>query len=122
MFRKNEEACDEWSLENVQLCAARQDEILDCADVMLRPGGRLVYSTCTFAPVENEGSVARFLERHPEYRIVETQVYDGMTQGVPAWAYYGEARKGTDNLKHTLWFLWSVFLILFLFVISLVAS
>ena len=101
MFRKNEEACDEWSLENVQLCAARQDEILDCADVMLRPGGRLVYSTCTFAPAENEGSVARFLERHPAYRIVETQVYDGMTQGVPAWAYYGENSSGMDNLKHT---------------------
>lgn len=101
MFRKNEEACSEWSLENVQLCALRQDEILDCADVMLRPGGRLVYSTCTFAPAENEGSIARFLERHPEYRIVETQIYEGMTQGVPEWAYYGEDRKGTDNLKHT---------------------
>ena len=45
MFRKNEDACNEWSLENVQLCADRQDEILDCADNMLRPGGRLVYST-----------------------------------------------------------------------------
>lgn len=101
MFRKNEEACGEWSLENVQLCAARQDEILDCADAMLRPGGRLVYSTCTFAPAENEGSIARFLERHPEYRIVETQTYEGMTQGVPEWAYYGEDGRGTDNLKHT---------------------
>lgn len=59
MFRKNDEACAEWSPENVQRCADRQDEILDCADAMLRPGGRLVYSTCTFAPVENEGSIAR---------------------------------------------------------------
>lgn len=69
MFRKNEEACGEWSLENVELCADRQDEILDCAAQMLLPGGRLVYSTCTFAPQENEGSICRFLARHPEFTV-----------------------------------------------------
>lgn len=52
MFRKNEVACEEWSPENVQLCADRQDGILECAARMLVPGGRLVYSTCTFAPAE----------------------------------------------------------------------
>jgi len=71
MFRKNEGACDEWSPENVTLCGERQDEILDCAARMLCPGGRLVYSTCTFAPVENEGSIFRFLARHPEFSLVE---------------------------------------------------
>lgn len=70
MFRKNEAACEEWSPENVAMCAGRQDEILDCAARMLRPGGRLVYSTCTFAPAENEGSVSRFLERQPEFSLV----------------------------------------------------
>ena len=45
MFRKNEVACEEWSPENVQLCADRQDGILECAARMLVPGGRLVYST-----------------------------------------------------------------------------
>lgn len=70
MFRKNEVACEEWSLENVQLCGERQDEILECAARMLRPGGRLVYSTCTFAPTENEGSISRFLEKHKEFSIV----------------------------------------------------
>jgi NOL1/NOP2/sun family putative RNA methylase len=59
MFRKNEQACDEWSPENVKTCAARQQEILSCAASMLRPGGRIVYSTCTFAPEENEGTIAR---------------------------------------------------------------
>lgn len=58
MFRKNEQACEEWSPENVQVCAARQQEILACAASMLRPGGRMVYSTCTFAPEENEGTVS----------------------------------------------------------------
>ncbi len=70
MFRKNEEAISQWSLENVQICADRQDEILDCAAQMLRPGGTLVYSTCTFAPAENEGSMTRFIERHPEYEVL----------------------------------------------------
>lgn len=67
MFRKNEQACREWSPENVELCARRQDEILDCAAKMLRPGGRMVYSTCTFSILENEGSVDRFLKRHPDF-------------------------------------------------------
>ena len=49
------------------MCARRQAEILDCAAVMLRPGGRLVYSTCTFAPQEDEEAVAAFLARHPEF-------------------------------------------------------
>ena len=71
MFRKNQEACEQWSEEIVQMCADRQDEILDCAAVMLRPGGRMVYSTCTFAPLEDEGSVERFLHRHPEFTLVK---------------------------------------------------
>jgi len=70
MFRRNEAACEEWSLENVAMCAQRQDAILDCAAGMLRPGGKLVYSTCTFAPAENEGSVSRFLDRHKEFCLL----------------------------------------------------
>lgn len=73
MFRKNEAACEEWSPENVMLCADRQDEILDCAAQMLRGGGRLVYSTCTFSEEENEGSVERFLKRHPDFRVVPAE-------------------------------------------------
>jgi len=86
MFRKNEDACEEWSLDNVKLCATRQDEILDCADTMLRPGGRIVFSTCTFAPAENEGSIYRFLQRHNNYDVVEVPIYEGMETGVPDWA------------------------------------
>lgn len=97
MFRKNEEACEEWSLLNVQMCAERQDEILDCAAGMLSPGGRLVYSTCTFAPDENEGSVSRFLERHPEFVIEKVQLAEGMQPGVPSW---GDA--ALPELAHTI--------------------
>lgn len=96
MFRRNPDATAEWSLANVRLCAERQDEILDCADVMLRAGGRLVYSTCTFAPDENEGSVARFLQRHPAYGLADAALYDGMTAGVPEWAYYGADAAQTE--------------------------
>lgn len=86
MFRKKEVACEEWSLSNVQLCAKRQDEILACAASMLAPGGRLVYSTCTFASAENEGTVSRFLTRHPEFSIQKTKKFPGMQGGVAAWA------------------------------------
>ena len=61
MFRKEEEAGTEWSPEQVLVCAKRQEEILDCAAKMTRPGGRILYSTCTFAPEENEQTAARFL-------------------------------------------------------------
>lgn len=71
MFRKNEEACEQWSEENVRMCADRQDEILDCAAGMVRPGGRIVYSTCTFAPLEDEGSVERFLRRHSGFVLIK---------------------------------------------------
>lgn len=67
MFRKEEAAVTDWSEETVAMCAARQAEILDSAAKLVRPGGRLVYSTCTFAPAEDEEAVAAFLERHPEF-------------------------------------------------------
>lgn len=67
MFRKEEAAVTDWSQQTVEMCAARQAEILDNAARLLKPGGRLVYSTCTFAPEENEQTVAAFLDRHPEF-------------------------------------------------------
>jgi len=67
MFRKEEAAVTDWSPETVEMCARRQAEILDSGAEMLRPGGRLVYSTCTFAPEEDEMAVAEFLCRHPEF-------------------------------------------------------
>ena len=67
MFRKEEAAVTDWSQETVEMCARRQAEILHSAAKMVRPGGRLVYSTCTFAPEEDEGAVAAFLQAHPEF-------------------------------------------------------
>ena len=67
MFRKEEAAVTDWSQETVEMCAARQKEILHSGAQMVRPGGRLVYSTCTFAPEENEQAIAVFLEDHPDF-------------------------------------------------------
>lgn len=85
MFRKDETAVTEWSPENVRRCAGRQQEILENAAMMLKPGGRLVYSTCTFAPEEDEQAIGRFLEAHPEFALEETPDYPGLSHGVPAW-------------------------------------
>ena len=97
MFRKNEEAYTEWSPENVQMCADRQDEILEAAATMLLPGGRMVYSTCTFAPLENECAIARFLQKYPDFTVKdvfstgmqperESLLEMGMQPGNPEWA------------------------------------
>ena len=67
MFRKEEAAITDWSQETVEMCARRQADILDSAAKLLKSGGRLVYSTCTFAPEENELAVEAFLQKHPEF-------------------------------------------------------
>ena len=73
LFRKLPEAIEQWSMENVAICAARQKEILDNAAVMLKPGGTIVYSTCTFSREENEDVIECFLERHPDFTLEEME-------------------------------------------------
>ena len=73
MFRKLPEAIEQWSMENVAICVARQKEILDNAAVMLKPGGTIVYSTCTFSKEENEDVIEYFLERHPDFTLEEME-------------------------------------------------
>ncbi len=97
MFRKHDAAFEDWSSETVAMCARRQAEILDCAAAMLRPGGRLVYSTCTFSPEENEGSVANFLERNPGF-TVETTELPYFAPGRPDWANGNPALADTLRL------------------------
>ena len=67
MFRKEEAAVTDWSQETVEMCARRQGEILHSGAQLVRPGGRLVYSTCTFAPEENELAIRQFLDSHPDF-------------------------------------------------------
>lgn len=74
MFRKEPDALAMWSEENVMLCASRAAGILDAAALTVRPGGRLVLSTCTFAPEENECQAALFLKRHPDFVLEKIDV------------------------------------------------
>ncbi len=69
MFRKEPEALTGWSEENIALCAERSRTILNNAAQCVRPGGRLVISTCTFACEENECAVVRFLHDHPDFTL-----------------------------------------------------
>lgn len=85
MFRKNPSAVAEWSQENVELCAERDMEILREAASMLRPGGRLVYSTCTFAPEENEQVIERFCENNRAFQVVKTEKNQWFSKGCAAW-------------------------------------
>lgn len=84
MFRKEEVAIDEWSEENVKMCAKRQAEILDNAAICLKDGGYIVYATCTFSLEENEMTVDAFLSRHEDFELVRVtkEVEDATSDGI----------------------------------------
>lgn len=91
MFRKDHEVCDRWSLRAVDKCADLQLEILTAAAPMLRPGGRLVYSTCTFNPIENESTILHFLENHPDFSLVPVPQAKYYQSGHPEWTLDSES-------------------------------
>lgn len=84
MFRKEEVAIDEWSEENVKMCAKRQAEILDNAAVCLKDSGYIIYATCTFSLEENEMTVDAFLKRHEDFELVRVtkEVEDATADGI----------------------------------------
>ncbi|WP_442951105.1 RsmB/NOP family class I SAM-dependent RNA methyltransferase [Paenibacillus sp. 481] len=94
MFRKDPDMVKSWEREPVLTYAAMQADILRSAGAMVAPGGRLVYSTCTFAPEENEVSIARFLTEHPEFRVVPMEARHGFAHGRPDWASATAAEHG----------------------------
>jgi NOL1/NOP2/sun family putative RNA methylase len=85
MFRKDIGARADWSLEMVHGCAARQVNILRVAGKLVRPGGFLLYSTCTFAPEENEGVIAAFLGEFKDFEVAGLSHYAGFMAGRPDW-------------------------------------
>ena len=80
MFRKDENARLNWSQANVDACAIRQKAVLETANKLLKTGGYLLYSTCTFSIEENEQVVADFCSKH-DYEIIPL-TYPGAEQGV----------------------------------------
>ncbi|MEZ0116495.1 UNVERIFIED_ORG: NOL1/NOP2/sun family putative RNA methylase [Heyndrickxia coagulans] len=95
MFRKDPEAARFWSQEHVEACAQKQRAILEHAWKMLKPGGTLVYSTCTFSPEENEQTIEAFLARHEDMALVPIPHEHGVGPGKPEWAT--EKRKDLSN-------------------------
>lgn len=85
MFRKDPDAIDEWSPDKVRQCAIRQQHILESAKKMLKVGGTLVYSTCTFSPEENEGTINQFIKKNPDFSIEKVTIYDGFDRGRLNW-------------------------------------
>jgi 16S rRNA C967 or C1407 C5-methylase (RsmB/RsmF family)/NOL1/NOP2/fmu family ribosome biogenesis protein len=69
MFRKDAQAAHDWSMEHVRTCAVRQRAILDDAANAVKPGGQLLYATCSFSPQENEETARFFLDRHPDFSL-----------------------------------------------------
>lgn len=100
MFRKDPDAMQYWSPEYVLTCQARQKEILIEAMKMLKPGGEIVYSTCTYSPEEDEEIVAWLVENY-NLKIEPIKLYSGMSVGRPEWI-----KSKLPELKDTirLWF------------------
>lgn len=88
MFRKNPAAVAQWHQDFPQELADLQREILKEAMKMLRPGGQIVYSTCTFAPEEDEQMIAWLMQEYPEMTLlpIEKPAHTHVSDGRPAWA------------------------------------
>ena len=71
MFRKNDDAQEEWTSSTPTICANRQTEILESAYRMLKTGGTMIYSTCTFSLEENEEVINKFLKAHYDLELVD---------------------------------------------------
>ena len=97
MFRKSEEAISDWSDDNVILCAKRQREILENAKGLVKPGGYILYSTCTYSPEENEETVADFIIANPDFKLVKVneRLLKKTRPGIEKYA------KGIDNIECT---------------------
>lgn len=97
MFRKDPEAVLEWSPEAVELCAARQWDILQDAVRMLKPGGKLAYSTCTFNRKENEETISRLLAEYPCLKLkAEKRVWPHRQTGEGHYVALLERESGDD--------------------------
>lgn len=90
MFRKDKKMMKAWEEHGPEFFSKLQRSILTQAAAMLKPGGLLLYSTCTFDPLENEGSVSWLLEQCPEFELKEIRPYEGFRPGIPEYAFAKE--------------------------------
>ncbi|WP_342555325.1 RsmB/NOP family class I SAM-dependent RNA methyltransferase [Paenibacillus sp. FSL R7-0652] len=85
MFRKDEDMVKSWEHHSVEKCVLMQRDILETAARLLAPGGTIVYSTCTFAPEENEAMIAEFLKMNRDFAVVHIPNTAGFAAGRPEW-------------------------------------
>lgn len=83
MFRKEPSMVKAWEQNGPEFYAKLQEEILSQALPMLKPGGMLLYSTCTFSPLEDEGTVDKILAMDESMELVEMEGYEGFSKGRP---------------------------------------
>lgn len=83
MFRKQSHMIPAWEKQGPGVFAKMQREILDQAAALLKPGGMMLYSTCTFSELENEGSVDAFLNKHPDFHLADLPLHEGFCPGNP---------------------------------------
>lgn len=100
MFRREPSMVKSWSLEEVNRYAELQREILSHAAQMVKPGGYLLYSTCTFAKEEDEQTVEYFLEQNADFSLQELPICDGIEEGRPEWTVSG--REDVKNCRRFL--------------------
>jgi 16S rRNA C967 or C1407 C5-methylase (RsmB/RsmF family)/NOL1/NOP2/fmu family ribosome biogenesis protein len=86
LFRRSPAAAAQWRPGHVRGSADRQRALLADATALVRPGGVLVYSTCTFAPEENEQQMAGFLATHPGWELLDIPGHEGFAPGRPDWS------------------------------------
>lgn len=80
MFRKDSKLIKSWESEGPEFFAGLQADILKSAATMLKPGGYLLYSTCTFSKMENEDNIRNFLLTHPDFSLERIYDYEGFTR------------------------------------------
>lgn len=101
MFRKDEDMVRQWQTHSIEKYTVMQRDILRVASRLLVPGGVIVYSTCTFAPEENEALIAEFLDSHPGFRVVPLTDRLGFSPGRPEWVSLGKHDVDMEYLTGT---------------------
>ncbi|HEY5557260.1 RsmF rRNA methyltransferase first C-terminal domain-containing protein [Acetobacterium sp.] len=96
MFRKDPGALSDWSLERVDRCVGKQEKILETAHRLLKPGGVLVYATCTFSPEENEQIIEAFINKY-SYELKSIELTGLEDHGRVEWT-----RKNTKSIENAL--------------------
>ena len=86
MFRKNPAVMESWKEKGPEYFSALQREIILHGADMLKPGGVMFYSTCTFAPEENEGVITHLLANRPEMEVIPMEDYEGFSPGISSFA------------------------------------